>query len=214
MTTSDDTPPLAGAGGGGQSPRGRDRPFRSSETRPSTPPGRRGLHGLYERYCDHEARELLNLVPREGLRAIYREARSRFRGDAPGTTAAGGGDSMGLMVRCARELLPLPPYRVWLESYLADRAPYLAAMDVASAPERPEPVLVDVRSLDAGWMAGLHLSRDDHGWRGFLRFHRPPGTESHQTADIFRGDDPDELRDRFRGFHSATLDAFLRSVLP
>jgi hypothetical protein len=34
-----------------------------------------------------------------------------------------------------------------------------------------------------------------------------------RTADIFREEDPEEIRDRFRAFHSGTLQAFLRSVL-
>lgn len=192
----------------------RQRAFQPPDAgRPAgTVPGVEGLRGLYERYCAYEARALLSLVPREGLRALYREARERASSapDDAGTS----GDTIALVVRYARDLLPLPPFEVWLESYLADRRPFLDALGVATVPERTDPVLVDLRSLDDGWMVGMHLVRGGDGWRGFLRFHRPPDRESWQTADIFRGSDPDELRERFRGFHVATLRAFLRSVLP
>lgn len=191
----------------------RDRSFTSLEQRGPTVPGVEGLRSLYERYCAHEARSLLSLIPRAGLRALYREGRRRGReGDIELEDAPG--ESIAMVVRCARAILPLPPFEVWLESYLTDRRPFLEALGVASVPDRSDPVLVDLRSLDEGWMVGLHLAHDADGWCGFLRFHRPPDRESYRTADIFRGTDPDELRERFRGFHSATLHAFLRSVLP
>jgi hypothetical protein len=201
---------------------------------PARPPGLDGLRGIYERYCDHEARSLLAIIPREGLRAVYSEARARYRAGGttaevpaapPGPDTAGGEpsatgdgspikDPMSLAVAFARDLLPLPPYEVWLAAYLRDRRPFLAALGVEAFPAREEPVLVDVRQLGGEWTAGLHLFRRGDEWRGFLCFTERVGGLECRTADIFRGARPEEFRDRFREFHPATLDAFLRSVRP
>lgn len=198
---------------GGPAPRGWDRSGPPGEGRGlAVPPGLGGVRGIYERYCDHEARHLLGLVPRDGLRTLYRAARDAA-GEEEGARGAPSGEPMALMVRFARRLLPLPPYEVWLRSYLRDRAPYLEALGIASVPDLSEPVLVDVRPLDGGWTAGLHLFHRPEGWRGFLRFQRESDSQGYRTADIFHGDDPRELRQRFQEFHSATLQAFLRSVL-
>jgi len=179
---------------------------------PPVPPGLDGLRGLYERYCDRQARDLLHLIPREGLRALYRAARDSAAD--PADTHVGPADPMALVVRYARDILPLPPFPVWLDAYLNDRRPFLAALEIQTAPMRREPVLVEVRPASDGWMAQLHLFLREGRWGGFLQFTREDEPCDYRTADIFRGEDPEELRRRFREFRSATLDAFLRSVLP
>ena len=64
------------------------------------------------------------------------------------------------------------------------------------------------------WRATLNLFRRDEAWRGFIVFNRVGEMETVRTADIFREEDPDAIRNRFLGFHNQTLQAFLRSVLP
>jgi hypothetical protein len=169
------------------------------------------LNDLYERYCDHEARGLLALLPRAGLRSLYAMARTGAEGEGVPP------DPIALAVAQARQLLPLPPYDVWLEAYLRDRAPFLQALGIASVPARKEPVLVDLRELDGGWTVELHLSCLGTDWVGFLLFRRSDYSKNmrgQRTADIFRGPDPDELLSRFREFRPATFAAFLRSVHP
>ncbi len=64
------------------------------------------------------------------------------------------------------------------------------------------------------WRATLNLFRRDEAWRGFIVFNPLGEAETVRTTDIFREEDPDEIRNRFLGFHNQTLQAFLRSVLP
>lgn len=190
----------------------RARAFPQNHQSPA-PPGLVGLEGLYERYCDRQARDLLQLIPRGGLRALAKRARQEA---TVGEGAEEGlHDPLARVVRMARRLLPLPPYAVWIRSYLADRRPFLEALGIEAAPARREPVLVDVRSLPGGWTAGLHLFKREGGWRGFLQFRK--GVEEgevYRTAEIFRGGAPEEIRERFKAYRPATLDAFLRSSRP
>jgi hypothetical protein len=180
---------------------------------PPSPPGLVGLEGLYERYCDRQARELLQLIPREGLRALARRARQEWPPDrAPDD---GIDDPLARAVRMARRLLPLPPYPVWVREYVEDRGPFLEALGIEDSPARREPVLVEVRSLPDGWTTGLHLYKREGEWRGFLQFTRGLETgDVHRTAEIFRGGAPREIRQRFRDYRLATLEAFLRSIRP
>ena len=207
----------AGTDGTGRLHPGRPQPRNDGRYVP-TPPGLDGLRGMYERYCDQEARALLQLIPREGLRELSRRARQAdTRGGRLTVTMGNPGaapDPMARLVQMARTILPLPPYRVWLQSYLDDRFAYLAHMGIASAPERAEPVLVDVRPVAGGWTGELHLSRCQDGWRGFIQFTREGTGESHRTTEIFRGADPRVIRERFWEYGATTLEAFLRSVLP
>ncbi len=180
---------------------------------PPSPPGLVGLESLYERYCDRQARELLQLIPREGLRALAQRARREW---APEEDPENGiADPLARAVRMARRLLPLPPYPVWIRAYVEDRAPFLEALGIEDSPVRREPVLVEVRSLPGGWTSGLHLYKREGEWRGFLQFTRGFGRgEVHRTAEIFRGGAPREIRQRFREYRPATLEAFLRSIRP
>ena len=184
-----------------------------------TPPGMEGLRGLYERYCDQEARALLQLIPRDGLRSLYRTLRARTAvlpepEDPDPDQPAGSPDSLAMVVSYARDLLPLPPFHLWLDAYLADRGPFLEALGIEATPSRPDPVLVDVRAMQGGWMVGLHLFHREGEWRGFLQFTREVGGSGHRTADIFRAEEPAAVRARFREYTDETLKAFLRSVMP
>ena len=196
--------------GGAGTRRGAGLPFRP--LLPDT------LRALYQRYCETEARELVELLPREGRRSLLRGALSR--------SGAGGALSVDLLLEEARELLPLPPYEVWVRSYLADRNVYLSRMGIPAVPERPSPVTVDVHPVGNGWWATLNLARSGEGWLGHVSFHPDPesavsagrgggGAAVHpacRTAEIFRGEDPEELRARFHGLGRHALEGLLRSA--
>jgi len=174
------------------------------------------LRGRYEAYCAAQAAALPALLPREGLRALYRDARAGAADEVV--------DPLALLVARCRELLPLPPFDVWVADYLRDRRPYLEEMESGvTGPARTAPVTVDLRRVEhAGrtWVAGLSLFREPSEWRGFISFH-PEETESsdsvgtpYRTGDVFREARADDVRDRFRSFSPDTLAAFLRSTLP
>ena len=177
------------------------------------------LRRRYEAYCAEQAAALPALLPREGLRALYRDARAR----APlGTGPVS--DPLALLVAHCRTLLPLPPFDVWVEDYLRDRRPYVEEMEQGtSGPGRAAPVTVDLRRVEhlgRTWVAGLSLFRDPPEWKGFISFHaeqaeRPDAVgSSHRTGDVFREARAEDVRDRFRSFSADTLTAFLRSSLP
>ncbi len=211
---------LQDVAGRGRIRRGGGRPFQ-----PRVPDT---LHALYERYCDTEARELLALIPREGLRSLWGRARERAQPPGEGAEGRRPGepppDALDLLRAETRALLPLPPYEVWVRSYLDRRGAYLERMGIPSAPERAGPVTVAVRPVDAIWWAHLNLERREDGWVGHLAFHMGAEAErigaaggvrgGGRTTDIFRGESPDEIRERFREFTAYTLQAFLRSVTP
>jgi hypothetical protein len=178
------------------------------------------LHARYEAYCAREAAALPGLLPREGLRALYRNARERVEGAVA--------DPLALLVAHCRTLLPLPPFEVWLEDYLRDRRPYLEETDAMGAPRREAPVTVELRRLEhegRAWLAALSLFREPSAWRGFIAFRPADVTgdaiadvatvRAHpRTADIFHEDSSEAVRTRFRSFTPDTLQAFLRSALP
>jgi hypothetical protein len=174
-----------------------------------------GLRELYEAYRRREALALLSLLPREAVRPLYRVARER---SVPGDGASAD-DPVALLVDYVeRELLPLPPFPVWLSDFQANRAAHLAGIDAAPVGADPlAPVAVEVRSLrhlGTDWYAALHLFRRDSIWWGFIRFTGAAELTEVRTADIFREEDPEAIRDRFRSFGPDALRAFLRSSLP
>jgi len=128
-------------------------------------------------------------------------------------------DPLATFLLFLRELIPLPPRAVWEE----DRNQNLDAhvkeeFDSPPAHRRSSPpVTVESRGMELEgrrWRATLNLFRRDEAWRGFIVFNLLGEDEAVRTADIFREEDPDEIRNRFLGFHNQTLQAFLRSVLP
>lgn len=185
-------------------------------TDPSTLPGAgEGLRQLYESYRRREASALLSLLPREAVRPLYRLARERRVAEGGAPTD----DPVALLVDYVeRELLPLPPFPVWLMDFQAHRAAHLEGIDAAPAgPDPAAPVAVEVRSLrhaDVDWYAALHLFRRGGVWWGFIHFTAAGDPSGVRTADIFREEEPETIRERFQSFGFDALRAFLRSSLP
>ena len=172
------------------------------------------LRGRYEAYCAQQASALPGLLPRDGVRALYRSARARVTGEVV--------DPLALLVEECRKLLPLPPFEPWAQDYLGNRRSYLEEMDFGVGPRKSAPVTIDLRRLrHAGqsWVAGLAVFHEPPSWRGFISFH-PEEAEGgaghsarHRTSDVFREDHSEDVRDRFRSFGEGTLQAFLRSAI-
>jgi len=178
------------------------------------------LRARYEAYCAEQAAALPALLPREGVRELYRSARAVITGDVA--------DPLALLVARCRELLPLPPFEVWVADYLRDPRPYLEGIDSGTAgPVRSAPVTVDLRHIEhdgESWVASLGLFREPPEWRGFISFQLgevadvPTGADRarpvHRTTDVFIEAHAEDVRERFRAFSTDTLQAFLRSTLP
>lgn len=171
------------------------------------------LRERYLRYRESQGRELLRVVPREGIRTLIRHFR-REGHPAPPVD----GDTLGwLATRCAA-LLPLPPFEVWAADFYRARSAYeeIPGPPLAPATGDGEPVTVDLQSLwheDREWTAALALRPLDGQWVGHIRFHPLGGGRVFTTADIFREASPVAVRRRFRSFDSRTLGAFLNSSL-
>lgn len=185
------------------------RTARAAET---ASPATEALRLRYAAYRLRQGRDLLTLLPREGVRSLVRLARSEDTRAEP---------SFEDLARLAADLLPLPPFGAWLEDFHRHRAEHLAIAEppVSAGPVTPagESVTLEVRGFRTGneeWVASLVVHEVPEGWRGAVHFHRPPETRSVRTADIFREADVTAVRDRFRAFDEATLGAFLRSSLP
>ena len=153
-------------------------------------------------------------MPRDGVRPLYRKAREW-------AVARGLHESKDPMItlhRYCRELLPLPSFDVWLVDYETHRLAHLKAdAPYSHAGEPSEPVTVELREVEHGsdrWQAALDVYRDEDLWRGYIRFHRDATEAPVRTGDIFCEDDLQDVRNRFLTFTSATLSAFLRSILP
>jgi len=179
-----------------------------------------GLRERYETYCRDQGRELLNLLPREGVRSLLKRLRDTTDGpsalQAPVETSA---ETLERLADLGRHLLPLPPFEVWVDDFHKARAEYATIPGPPLAPEAADgqPVTVDVRPVThAGdpWVAGLALRPLKGRWVGHIRFHRAADPTFVQTGEIFRAETPVEVRERFREFEDRTLLALLRSVLP
>jgi hypothetical protein len=172
------------------------------------------LKSRYDSYRRRQAYALLSLLPQEAVRPLYGGARLW----AEGMRIPLGKDPLATLLLYLQELLPLPPFDTWM----ADRASHLDAHleeEFASGPAHKRsspPVTVESRGVEMEgrrWRASLSLFRRDDAWRGFITFRRAGDETGIRTADIFREEDPEEIRERFRSFHSNTLQAFLRSVI-
>ncbi|MGD2120852.1 MAG: hypothetical protein PVJ76_03870 [Gemmatimonadota bacterium] len=173
------------------------------------------LDARYADYCRRQAKGLVSILPKEAIRPLY--ARAREWGRETGNEVEK--DPLATLFLFLQQLLPLPPRDIWEE----DRAKNLDAHvreEFASPPAHRHsspPVTVESRGMEMEglrWRATLNLFRRDEAWRGFIVFNRVGEMETVRTADIFREEDPDAIRNRFLGFHNQTLQAFLRSVLP
>ena len=168
------------------------------------------LREAYEAYRERQARALVALLPREAVRPLYRAACSDPR------LVAEPDDPLGLLAAYCGRALPLPPYEVWLEDVRAHPDAYLSDLAAAAdAPTAAAPVTLEARRLEerggSPWVARLRGFRDQDAWRGFIAFEDEVSGVVHRTALVFREGDPGDLRERFLGFESGTLEAFLRS---
>ena len=176
---------------------------------------------LRRRYADYrrrQARALLSIIPREGVRPLYRRA---LRCDGEGATAPKASDSLEALLVTCEEILPLPPFDVWMEDLGQYPLAHLVELDQsAEAPTAEVPVTLAARSIHARcrpWKARLVAFRDGCVWRGFIDFQSlPEGAPPlrSRTALVFREASPSELRSSFLAFTDAALAAFLRSTLP
>lgn len=166
-------------------------------------------------YCDYrvrQARALLSLMPTKAVRPLYRRATNASEGEPV--------DPMDVILRFVEALLPLPTYELWLDDLRRNPESHWQDMErSADVPSPTTPATVDTRRLRVraqGWNAHLRGFRDRDIWRGFIAFENvdvvPPRV--HRTALIFREESLEALRERFKDFESASLEAFLRSSLP
>lgn len=164
----------------------------------------------YERYRLNQGRELLRLLPRDGLREILARSSSEPEADPA---------DLDRLARICASILPLPPYSIWLRDFHENRRHYDADGSGVAAADLPEGtgVTVDVRLFSYGpdeWVASLEIFPVPTGWRGRIRFHSTDhGTVTH-TAEVFREELSTQIRERFLTTADATLKAFLRSTLP
>lgn len=181
------------------------------------------VHGLtdlelFSRYSAYRARSaaaLLTVIPRDGVRPLYREARKW----ALEMGSHERQDPMASLLAYCERLIPLPPYNVWAADYNSHRLAYME--ELARPPLTPveaEPVMVSVRGIqppgEPTWYATLFVGHDGTDWRGHIAFHNDATESSNRTAEIFIEDDLDSIKERFAAFTDATLIAFLRSTLP
>jgi hypothetical protein len=173
------------------------------------------LGARYEEYCRRQAKGFVSILPKEAIRPLYAKAREWGRNTGREVEK----DPLATFLLFLQDLIPLPPREVWEK----DRAENLDAHvkeEFESPPAHRRsspPVTVESRGMEMDgrrWRATLNLFRRDEAWRGFIVFNPVGEDESVRTADIFREEDPDAIRNRFLGFHNQTLQAFLRSVLP
>ncbi len=171
------------------------------------------MQARYSAYRARQARELVSLLPQEAIRPLYRRAVRALPN--PGDPV---GDPLSILVTYCEELLPLPPFGVWMDDVTRHPTAYLddlndsAAAPTASAPETLEGRVLEYRGEP--WVAHLRGFRDRDAWRGFIAFEDDASRSVHRTALIFREAGPAELRSRFLSFESIALEAFLRSALP
>lgn len=181
---------------------------------PESETGSSSLEARYRAYCRRQGELLPTLIPREGIRPLYRAARdwAMDRGIPPGK------DPLAILHQyCEEVLLPLPPFEEWARHQGGDGAG-LQALQSESQGGVPlaEPVLVALRrfAYESGeWSAGLTVLRRPSGWSGHITFADGAGGTA-RSADIFLEDDLSEIRSRFESLEPHTLSAFLRSALP
>jgi hypothetical protein len=169
------------------------------------------LRGRYRAYRRRQARKLVGMLPTDAVRPLLRAAFAvRSEGED--------GDGLEALVRFCEELLPLPPFEVWLEDSTVHPEAHLADLDdSADVPSAEAPATMDARPfvyMREPWIAHLRGFRDGHAWRGYIAFEQRSTRQVHRTSLIFREADPADLCARFSGFRNTALEAFLRSSLP
>jgi hypothetical protein len=170
----------------------------------------------YGSYRRRQAARLVQILPRDAVRPLYRRAReAACRGSAADTPAD---DPLALLVEYCERLLPLPTFELWCEDLACNPEAHLSDLDEApGGPTFDAPSTMATQGLTyAGrtWTARLCAFRDDAFWRGYIAFEDRGRGRVHRTGSIFCEPDPGELRRRFLSFEPPALEAFLRSALP
>jgi len=171
----------------------------------------------YEGYRKRQAARLVQMLPRDAVRPMYRRAREEAQ--RAGTLGEGGEDDpLALLVTFCHGLLPLPPFAVWLADLYAHPDGHLVDLaESAEAPTAEAPSTMEVRQVEYNgrpWLARLRSFREQDLWRGYIAFEERDSGRVHRTATVFCEDHPADLRERFLSFESTALEAFLRSALP
>lgn len=166
----------------------------------------------YQAYRRRQARRLIRLLPLEAVRPLYRRALQQGFGEASPA------DPLAALVLYCESLLPLPPFAEWYDDFARYPSAHLQDLDdSAEAPTAEAPSTLAARPFDVQderWLAYLRCFRDGVTWTGYITFENERSRHLHRTALIFRESDPVDLRERFLGFETTTLHAFLRSALP
>ena len=175
------------------------------------------LRRRYEGYCQQQVSLLLQIIPREAVRPLYRRDR-RARTWATERGIHESKDPMSTLRGFCRAVLPLPPIEVWHLDYEKHHVAHASAgVERSPVDESMEPIAVDVHRIEhdaVPWQGTLEVYRSGDAWRGLIRFQRV-GEEGHfRTGEVFFEDDLEDLRDRFVSFTAPTMRAFLRSTLP
>ena len=178
------------------------------------------LRERYERYRQQQGRDLLPLLPKDGIRALLRQRVTRGA-PAMGAEAAPADPSRAMeeLAAVCADLLPLPPFDVWLADFRAHRAAHLEHdPHSARGPVGPDgaPVTIAVRAFlydGEAWTAELVVREDPPEWCGRLHFHRGESEPVARTGEIFREPQASLVRARWRHFDDHSLQALLRSAL-
>ncbi len=175
------------------------------------------LRDRYGAYRRRQAARLVQMLPREAIRPLYRRAREEaLRSDALGD--GGEADPLGLLLRYCERLLPLPPFSLWTEDLRSHPDGHFADLEESTDGPTPEaPSTMEVRALmvqGRPWLARLRTFREAGLWRGYISFEEEVSGRVHRTATVFCESRADELRERFVSFEPTALEAFLRSALP
>ena len=182
--------------------------------RPAGGPTSSSQEDRYRSYRRRQAELLPTLIPREGIRPLYRAAREW----ALDTGVPTGKDPLALLHRfCEESLLPLPSFEEWLGREIAEDFGVASLEDaVREAVPLAEPVLVALRDFlhdDRPWTAGLTVLRRASAWSGHIAFIDGSGRAA-RSADIFVEEELHEVHSRFESLEPHTLSALLRSALP
>ena len=172
------------------------------------------VKGRYEEYCRQQVTLLLEIIPREAVRPLYRRARIWATERGLHDTK----DPMSTLRVFCREVLPLPPFEVWRLDYENHRVAHAGGrVEWVLLAEPMDPIAVDVRRMEheaEPWHGTLEVYRGGDAWRGLIRFQREGEEGQFRTGEIFCEDDLQDLRTRFNSFTASTMGALLRSTLP
>ena len=119
------------------------------------------LKGCYGEYCRQQVSLLLQIIPREAVRPLYRRARiwATKRGLHESK------DPMSTLRLFCRDVLPLPPFEVWLVDYETHLVAHVSA-GLGLSP-LAEPIAVEFRRMEY----------DAEPWHGTLEVYR--GADAH-----------------------------------